>query len=133
MLFPRLFAFTLLCFSSLSAASFTPATNDLPPRIQPKAPLDDPSRSIEALISCTERKLMTQRDVAEHLKAYSELRDRLLSHPDNPTLAAEVVSKADQLSSEIEEGQLADLFSEDFLQDLHFFATIAQRSQKRAR
>ncbi len=132
MLFSRYFVLALLICSSLGAAQLDPVTKDLPPRIKPNIELNDPSRCIDALIQSTERQLLSQKEVAEHLKNYSELRDRLLVAPDNGALASAVVSQAEQLYGEIEEGQLCDLFSEDFLQDLHFFAAIAQRSQTKA-
>lgn len=126
-LFPLSFAGILLS-TPLLVGAFEPATEDLPPRVNPASKLQDSSSSLKALIYSTEQQLELQREVAELVSTYELLREQLFSNPESAELATQVVSTAYQLSDGIEEGQLADLFSSDFLRDLHFFSAIAEQS-----
>lgn len=115
---------------SLSAqATSHLASTELPAEVQAQLPQNEDLRLMDNLICATEVQLRKQKHIAVEIHEFTKIRDQLVAQPDNLRLATEVVKVAHQLLENIQDNHMTELFTRDFMDELHFFSELNPKTQ----
>lgn len=110
-----------------AAAARTPIVVELPQERAPQRPQVSELRQIDDLIAITERNVVLQKRLRELVAEYQGVREKVLTQPASSDLLYRQTSLAKRTLDSIEEAHLEQLFSREFLSELHLFAKVANR------
>ncbi len=82
---------------------------------------------MDQLIACTAQQLGVQRELRTNILQLSQLREEFLQGKETPSRAKKMIRLAQYIVEKIESHHLEQLFSKEYLEELAFFASIAQK------
>lgn len=90
------------------------------------APDQDDVAVLNELVELTKKTLGEQENLQKLLVDFKKKREKYILDPDNAKLATQLVKSSISLKAEIEKAEFVNLFSEDLLTEVRFFAGVAK-------
>lgn len=122
-------AILILHASALPAASevVNPSTTKLPRMQNPTTKTNDEVNLLNNLIDVTKKNLDNQIQLKALLVDYIQIKDQYMQNTDDKQLSYRMVQKAYVLLDKIKEDYLTQLFDQEFMSELTFFASIGAK------
>lgn len=120
---------SLLCINTIQAASevVNPSTTNLPRMQNPTTKTNDEVNLLSNLIDVTKKNLENQIQLKSLLVEYIQIKDQYMQNTDDKQLSYRMVQKAFILLDKIKEDYLTQLFDQEFISELTFFASIGAK------
>lgn len=114
----------VLCFGQQGIAPYyhEPAT----------APLKE-TDLLDRLIASTEKQLNEQKKLREWVRKFAALQSAYAENPQDKQMSFKLVKRGYQLNKKIHELHLTEAFDEQFLSELAFYTSIAEKQKRQQR
>ena len=119
----------LLCVPMLLVASLSPGELSLISVEEKSNPLEgDEVACLERLIEINESRLAMQKEIRDRMKLFKEQKNAFILGNQTQKHSFSMVSNARNILGNLKQEHLVYLFSQDYLEELMFFSSIAGKS-----
>jgi len=115
----------ILSLCILSAAQAAPRS--IPGRSQTASEVNEDMVLLEDFIAATQETLQASMELKERVTHYLQVQEKYLADPSNRDVAYRMVKEARGIMDEIEKNHLSQLFTNQFLGEVSFFAQLGKK------